>query len=135
MIFDLLLVEAHARKLKVILDLVPNHTSDRHPWFLESASSRSNSKRDWYIWREPGTDGGPPNNWLANFGGSGWQYDAATKQYYFHSFLREQPDLNWRNPNVRSAMYDVLRFWLDHGVDGFRVDVLWLLIKDDQFRD
>jgi alpha-glucosidase len=132
---DLLLADAHARGLKVILDFVPNHTSDRHPWFLESSSSRSSSKRDWYIWRDPGADGGPPNNWLANFGGSGWQYDATTKQYYYHSFLREQPDLNWRNPDVRRAMYDVLRFWLARGVDGFRIDVLWLLIKDDQFRD
>ena len=133
--FERLLAAAHARELKVILDLVPNHTSDRHPWFLESRSSRGNPKRDWYIWRDPGADGGPPNNWLANFGGSGWEYDAATKQYYYHAFLKEQPDLNWRNPAVRSAMYDVLRFWLERGVDGFRVDVLWLLIKDEQFRD
>ena len=133
--FERLLAAAHARELKVILDLVPNHTSDRHPWFLESRSSRGNPKRDWYIWRDPGADGGPPNNWLANFGGSGWEYDAATKQYYYHAFLKEQPDLNWRNPAVRSAIYDVLRFWLERGVDGFRVDVLWLLIKDEQFRD
>jgi alpha-glucosidase len=133
--FERLLAAAHARELKVILDLVPNHTSDRHPWFLESRSSHSNPKRDWYIWRDPGAGGGPPNNWLANFGGSGWEYDAATKQYYYHAFLKEQPDLNWRNPAVRSAIYDVLRFWLERGVDGFRVDVLWLLIKDEQFRD
>jgi alpha-glucosidase len=133
--FDRLLAEAHARGLKVILDFVPNHSSDRHPWFLESRSSRSNPKRDWYIWRDPAPDGGPPNNWLANFGGSGWEFDAATGQYYFHSFLKEQPDLNWRNPEVRRAMYDALRFWLDRGVDGFRVDVIWLLIKDDLFRD
>jgi alpha-glucosidase len=133
--FERMLAAAHARGLKVILDLVPNHTSDRHPWFLESRSSRGNPKRDWYIWRDPGADGGAPNNWLANFGGSGWKYDVATKQYYYHAFLKEQPDLNWRNPAVRSAIYDVLRFWLERGVDGFRVDVLWLLIKDDQFRD
>jgi alpha-glucosidase len=133
--FDRLLAEAHARGLKVILDFVPNHTSDQHPWFLESRSSRDNPKRDWYIWRDPAPDGGPPNNWLANFGGSGWEFDPATGQYYYHGFLREQPDLNWRNPAVRQAMYDALRFWLDRGVDGFRVDVIWLLVKDDQFRD
>jgi len=133
--FEHLLTEAHARGLKVILDFVPNHTSDQHRWFLESRSSRDNLRRDWYIWRDPAPDGGPPNNWLANFGGSGWEYDAVTGQYYYHAFLKEQPDLNWRNPDVRTAMYDVLRFWLDRGVDGFRVDVLWLLIKDDQFRD
>lgn len=133
--FDRLLAEAHARGLKVILDFVPNHTSDRHPWFQESRSCRSNPKRNWYIWRDPAPDGGPPNNWLANFGGSGWEYDAATGQYYYHAFLKEQPDLNWRNAEVRSAMYDALRFWLDRGVDGFRVDVIWHLMKDDQFRD
>jgi alpha-glucosidase len=133
--FDRLLAEAHARGLKVILDFVPNHTSNQHPWFLESRSSRVNSRRDWYLWHDPAPDGGPPNNWLANFGGSGWEYDAATGQYYYHAFLKEQPDLNWRNADVRNAMYDVLRFWLDRGVDGFRVDVLWLLIKDNKFRD
>ncbi|MBR0664784.1 DUF3459 domain-containing protein [Roseomonas hellenica] len=133
--FDHLLADAHGRGLKVILDFVPNHTSDHHPWFMESRSSRHNAKRDWYIWRDPALDGGPPNNWLANFGGSAWEYDPATGQYYYHAFLKEQPDLNWRNPAVREAMYDALRFWLDRGVDGFRVDVLWHLIKDDQFRD
>ena len=133
--FDHLLKDVHARRLKLILDFVPNHTSDRHPWFLESRSSRQSPKRDWYLWRDPAPDGGPPNNWLANFGGSGWEFDSGTGQYYYHAFLREQPDLNWRNPEVRRAMYDVLRFWLDRGVDGFRVDVLWLLIKDRQFRD
>jgi len=133
--FDRLLAEAHARGLKVILDFVPNHTSDRHPWFRESRASRDNPKRDWYIWRDPAPDGGPPNNWLANFGGSGWEFDDATGQYYYHAFLKEQPDLNWRNPAVRRAMFDALRFWLDRGVDGFRVDVIWLLIKDEEFRD
>jgi len=133
--FDRLIAEAHARGLKVILDFVPNNTSDRHPWFLESRSSRDNPRRDWYLWRDPAADGGPPNNWLANFGGSGWEFDHTTGQYYYHAFLRQQPDLNWRNPDVRRAMLDVLRFWLDRGVDGFRVDVLWLLIKDDQFHD
>jgi alpha-glucosidase len=133
--FNRLREETHARGLKLILDFVPNHTSEQHPWFLESRSSRSNPKRDWYIWRDPAPDGGPPNNWLANFGGSGWEFDEATGQYYYHAFLKEQPDLNWRNPDVRHAMYDVLRFWLDRGVDGFRVDVIWHLIKDEQFRD
>ncbi|MBP0491499.1 alpha-amylase family glycosyl hydrolase [Pararoseomonas indoligenes] len=133
--FDRLLAEAHARGLKVILDFVPNHTSDRHPWFLESRTSRESPYRDWYIWHDPAPGGGPPNNWLANFGGSGWEFDAPTGQYYFHSFLKVQPDLNWRNPAVCRAMYDALRFWLDRGVDGFRVDVIWLLVKDDRFRD
>jgi alpha-glucosidase len=133
--FDQLVEDAHARGLKLILDFVPNHTSEQHPWFLESRSSRRNPKRDWYLWRDPSEDGGPPNNWLANFGGSGWEFDISTGQYYYHAFLKEQPDLNWRNPEVRRAMFGVLRFWLDRGVDGFRVDVLWLLIKDDLFRD
>ncbi len=127
--FDRLLAEAHRRGLKVILDFVPNHTSDQHPWFLESRSSRDNPKRDWYLWRDK------PNNWLSNFGGSGWEYDKKTGQYYYHSFLKQQPDLNWRNPEVKAAMFDALRFWLKKGVDGFRVDVMWLMIKDDQFRD
>ena len=133
--FDTLLSEAHARGLRVILDFVPNHSSDQHPWFQESRSSRDNPKRDWYIWRDPGADGGPPNNWLSNFGGSGWTLDEATGQYYYHAFLPEQPDLNWRNPEVVEAMLAVLRFWLERGVDGFRVDVIWHLVKDDQFRD
>jgi alpha-glucosidase len=133
--FDRLVAEAHSGGLKLILDFVPNHTSNQHPWFLQSRSSRDNSKRDWYIWKHAGKDGGVPNNWLSHFGGSAWEWDEATKQYYCHSFLKEQPDLNWRNPAVKQAMYEVLRFWLERGVDGFRVDVLWLLIKDDQFRD
>jgi alpha-glucosidase len=133
--FDRLIREAHARDLKIILDFVPNHSSDQHPWFLESRSSRDNPKRSWYVWRDPGAGGGPPNNWLSCFGGSAWEYDAHTEQYYYHAFLREQPDLNWRNPEIVEAMLNVLRFWLERGVDGFRVDVLWHLIKDDQFRD
>lgn len=133
--FDALAQAIHARGLKLILDYVPNHSSDQHPWFLESRASRTNPKRDWYIWRDPAPNGGPPNNWLSHFGGGAWAWDAHTGQYYLHSFLTAQPDLNWRNPAVRAAMYDVLRFWLERGVDGFRVDVLWLLIKDDQFRD
>ncbi|HET9956069.1 MAG TPA: alpha-amylase family glycosyl hydrolase [Polyangiaceae bacterium] len=131
---DQLIAEAHARNLKVIIDFVPNHTSDKHPWFVESRSSKDNPKRDWYIWQDP-VDGGPRNNWLSAFGGSAWEYDEATGQYYYHAFLKEQPDLNWRNPQVRAAMYSAMRFWLDRGVDGFRVDVLWHLIKDAQFRD
>jgi alpha-glucosidase len=133
--FDALIVTAHARGLKVILDLVPNHTSEAHPWFVESRSSRDNPKRDWYLWRAAGADGGPPNNWLSEFGGSAWAYDATTEQYYYHAFLEQQPDLNWRNPDVREAVYEVMRFWLKKRVDGFRVDVIWHLIKDDQFRD
>jgi alpha-glucosidase len=133
--FDALVLTAHARGLKVILDLVPNHSSDQHPWFVESRASRDNPKRDWYIWRDGAKDGGPPNNWLSEFGGSAWHYDELTGQYYYHAFLKQQPDLNWRNPEVRAAIYDVMRFWLRKGVDGFRVDVIWHLIKDDQFRD
>jgi alpha-glucosidase len=133
--FDALAAAAHAAGLKVILDLVPNHTSDQHPWFIESRKSRENPKRDWYIWRDPGTGGAPPNNWMSEFGGSAWQYDAATGQYYYHAFLAAQPDLNWRNRAVREAIYDAMRFWLRKGVDGFRVDVIWHLIKDAAFRD
>ncbi len=133
--FDRLLAEAHRRGLKVILDFVPNHTSDQHPWFVESNSSRTNPKRNWYIWRDPAPGGGPPNNWLSNFGGPAWRFDESTGQYYFHAFLAQQPDLNWRNPEVQQAMFNVLRFWLDRGVDGFRVDVIYHIVKDDQFRD
>ncbi|MGZ6366310.1 MAG: alpha-amylase family glycosyl hydrolase [Ktedonobacteraceae bacterium] len=132
---DILLDEAHKRNLKVILDFVPNHTSDEHPWFQEARSSRTNEKRDWYMWHDPAPDGGPPNNWTSYFGGSAWEFDESSGQYYLHLFDVKQPDLNWRNPSVRQAMYDVLRFWLDRGVDGFRIDVLWLLLKDEQFRD
>jgi alpha-glucosidase len=133
--FDALVGDAHSRGLRVILDFVPNHTSDQHPWFVQSRSARSDPRRDWYLWRDPAPDGGPPNNWLSNFGGPAWTFDPDTGQYFGHSFLKEQPDLNWRNPEVRAAMYDVLRFWLRHGVDGFRVDVLSQIIKDVQFRD
>jgi len=133
--FDALVTAVHDCGLRIILDLVPNHTSDQHPWFLESRSARDNLKRDWYIWRDPKPDGGVPNNWLSEFGGSAWDYDAATGQYYYHAFLAQQPDLNWRNPEVRQAIYDVMRFWLRKGVDGFRVDVIWHLIKDAAFRD
>jgi alpha-glucosidase len=133
--FDRLIAAAHGRGLKVILDFVPNHSSSAHPWFQESRASRTSPKRDWYIWRDPAPDGGPPNNWLSVFGGSAWELDEGSGQYYYHAFLAEQPDLNWRNPAVRAAMAGVLRFWLGRGVDGFRVDVIWHLIKDDRFRD
>jgi alpha-glucosidase len=133
--FDDLLRQAHKRGLKVLLDLVPNHTSELHPWFVESRSSRDNQKRDWYIWRDPAAGGGPPNNWISDFGGSAWEWDETTGQYYYHAFLKEQADLNWRNSAVRAAMYDVIRFWFDRGVDGFRIDVLWHLIKATDFPD
>ena len=132
---DDLIAELKQRGLRLILDFVPNHTSDEHRWFQESRASRDNPRRDWYLWRDPASDGGPPNNWLSQFGGSAWELDERTGQYYYHAFLKQQPDLNWRNPQVVEAMHDVLRFWLRRGVDGFRVDVLWHLIKDDQFRD
>src|ERR1700755_257430 len=127
--FDALVDAAHALSLKAILDLVPNHTSDRHPWFIESRSSRDNPKRDWYLWRDPKPDGGVPNNWLSEFGGSAWTLDETTGQYYYHAFLAQQPDLNWRNPEVREAIWEVMRFWLRRGVDGFRGAALWHLIK------
>ncbi len=127
--FDRLLAGAHARGLRLILDFVPNHSSDQHRWFKASRSARDHPKRDWYIWRDASPDGGPPNNWISDFGGSAWTWDDATGQYYLHAFLKEQPDLNWRNPDLRAAMIDVLRFWLDRGVDGFRIDVLWHIIK------
>jgi alpha-glucosidase len=132
---DALISAAHELGIKIILDFVPNHTSDQHPWFIESRSSKTNPKRDWYLWADAKPDGSPPNNWLSVFGGAGWTWDESTSQYYCHAFLKEQPDLNWRNPAVRQAMYDAMRFWLDRGVDGFRVDVLWHLIKDSALRD
>ena len=132
---DKLLAEAHARGLKVIADYVPNHTSDQHPWFVESRSSRDDPRRGWYVWADPRPDGSAPNNWVSESGGPAWELDAATGQYYLHSHLKEQPDLNWRNPQVRSAMLDVLRFWLDRGVDGVRIDVAHMLMKDPLLRD
>ncbi len=134
-IFDRLVAEAHRRDIKVIVDYVPNHTSDQHPWFIEASSSRTNPRRDWYIWRDPQPDGSPPNNWGSFFGGPAWTFHEPTGQYYMHQFLKEQPELNWRNPVVREAMFDVLRFWLDRGVDGFRMDVVGLILKDEQLRD
>ncbi|WP_432769962.1 MAG: DUF3459 domain-containing protein [Sphingopyxis sp.] len=133
--FDALLTEVHARGLKLLLDFVPNHSSTEHRWFQESRASRDSPKRDWYFWRDPAPDGGPPNNWTSDMGGSAWEYDAATGQYYLHTFLKEQADLNWRNAEVRAAMTDVLRFWFDRGVDGLRIDVLWHCIKAADLRD
>ena len=132
---DALLAEAHRRGMRVLLDFVPNHTSDRHPWFLESRASRQSDNRGWYIWRDPKPGGGPPNNWISVFGGSAWTYDEATGQYYYHAFLEQQPDLDWRNPQVRAAMHEAIRFWLRRGVDGFRVDVIHHLAKDPELRD
>jgi alpha-glucosidase len=133
--FDLLVAEAHKRNLHIILDLVLNHTSDQHPWFQASKSSKENEYRDWYIWRDPKDGQNPPNNWQSVFGGKGWQFDEASGQYYFHMFVKEQPDLNWRNPAVYAKMMDVFRFWLDRGADGFRLDVFNEYYKDDQFRN
>src|SRR3954463_11288594 len=133
--FDRLLSAAHGVGLRVILDFVPNHTSDQHPWFVDSRSSRRSPKRDWYVWCDPGADGGPPNNWLSEFGGPAWTLDSQTGQYYYHAYLKQQPALNFRNPEVQRELLNVLRFWLDRGVDGFRIDTIHHLIKDDQFRD
>lgn len=151
--FDRLVAEAHRRGIKVLLDFVANHTSDRHPWFLDSRRARDSAKRDWYIWRDPapapfrrararaGRDGassmrrGPPNNWLSEFGGPAWTFDPATGQYYYHAYLAAQPDLNWRNPDVRAAMHAVLRFWFERGVDGFRIDAAHRLVEDMALRD
>ena len=128
--FDRLLAETHRHGLKLIIDWVPNHTSDQHPWFVESRSSLVNPKRDWYVWRDAEPDGSLPNNWQSEFGGPAWAYDERTGQCYLHSFLAEQPDLNWRNPDVAAAMFDTVRFWLDRGVDGFRIDVAHYVMKD-----
>jgi alpha-glucosidase len=133
--FDRLVKEAKARDIRVIMDFVPNHTSDKHPWFVESSSSRTNAKRDWYVWRDGKAPGRPPNNWQSWFGHSAWKFDPRTGQYYYHHFYAEQPDLNWRNPEVRKAMYDVLRFWLDRGVAGFRLDAVSRLFEDQDLQD
>jgi alpha-glucosidase len=133
--FDHLVAEAKKRDIRVIMDLVPNHTSDQHPWFKESRSSRTNPKRDWYIWRDGKVPGLPPNNWQSWFGHSAWTLDSKTNQYYYHHFYVQQPDLNWRNPEVRKAMYDVMRFWLNHGVAGFRLDAVSRLFEDPNLHD
>lgn len=128
--FKTLVHEAHERGIKVMVDYVPNHTSEEHPWFVASRSSKENEKRHWYVWRDPKPDGSPPNNWLSVFGGSAWEFDEPTGQYYLHSFLSAQPDLNWDNPDVRKAMTDVLDFWLSLGVDGIRADAVRWISKD-----
>jgi alpha-glucosidase len=133
--FDTLIDRAHRRGLRVLIDYIPNHSSDQHPWFLDSRGSRNSSHRDWYVWAAPAPHGGPPSNWASEMGGSTWQYDQPTGQYYLHSFHREQPDLNWRNPRLRAAMLDVLRFWLDRRVDGVRIDVAHMIAKHPQFAD
>ncbi|MDR2732006.1 MAG: alpha-glucosidase [Fibromonadaceae bacterium] len=135
--FKNLLGEAHKRGIRIIMDLVLNHTSDLHPWFLESRSSKNSPKRDWYIWRPPkdGKKGKKPNNWKTNFGKKAWRYDHKTREYYYHSFFWQQPDLNWRNPEVKKAMFDIMRYWLDMGIDGFRLDVINLIYKDPELKD
>jgi alpha-glucosidase len=133
--FDEMLRAAHALGLKVVLDYVPNHTSDQHPWFIAAKTSRDSPFRDYYIWHDAAPGGGPPNNWLSEFGGSAWQWEPATQQYYYHAYLKEQPDLNFRNPEVERQLLAVLRFWLERGVDGFRIDTIHHLIKDSSFRD
>ncbi|PLR83047.1 glucohydrolase [Bacillus canaveralius] len=132
--FETLVKAIHERGMKVIMDLVVNHTSDKHPWFIESRSSIDNQKRDWYIWKDP-KDGREPSNWRSYFAPSTWELDEATGQYYFHSFAVEQPDLNWQNPELRSEIYKMMRFWLDKGIDGFRMDVINLLAKQEGFPD
>jgi alpha-glucosidase len=134
-IFDRLVEEAHKRRIRVIIDYVPNHTSVQHDWFKEARASLDSPRRDWYIWKDAKPDGGPPNNWGSIFGGSAWEWDEQTGQYYFHQFLKEQPDLNWRNPDVVNAMKDVLTFWLDRGVDGFRMDVVGMIYKHPDMPD
>ncbi len=135
--FDQLVRAAHDRGIRVVVDLVPNHTSDQHPWFVEARRTRTDPRRDWYVWADPGRGGGPPNNWRSSFArvGRAWTLDPATGQYYLHHFLPQQPDLNWWNPRVRDAMDQVMRFWLDRGVDGFRVDVAHGLLSDEALRD
>jgi alpha-glucosidase len=133
--FDQLVAEAKKRNIRIIMDMVMNHTSDKHPWFIESKSSRNNPKRDWYIWRDGKGPGIPPNNWQSAFGHSAWKYDPTTKQWYYHKFYAEQPDLNWRNPKVEKAMFDSVRFWLDRGVAGFRLDAIPTLFEDPELRD
>ncbi|MCW1383756.1 alpha-amylase family glycosyl hydrolase [Novosphingobium sp. KCTC 2891] len=128
--WDRLTREARKRGIRVLVDFVLNHSSDQHPWFKESRSSRTNPKRDWYVWRDPAPDGGPPTNWQSIFGGSTWEYDKATHQYYYHIFLPQQPDVNWANPGLKRAMYDVMRFWLRHGASGFRLDATPYLFED-----
>ena len=133
--FDHLVQAAKKRHIRIIMDFVINHSSDQHPWFLDSKSSRASAHRDWYIWRDGKGDGHPPNNWISGFGGSAWKFDPTTGQYYYHFFATAQPDLNWRNPAVEKAMFDVTRFWYKHGVSGFRLDAVDLLFEDPKLHD
>jgi alpha-glucosidase len=132
---DALIGACSERDIRVLLDLVPNHTSDRHPWFLDARRSRDAEHRDYYVWADPGADGGPPNNWVSAFGGPAWSFEERSGQYYLHNFLPEQPDLNWWNPKVRDAFEGILAFWFDRGVAGFRIDVCHMIVKDAQLRD
>ncbi|HHP7229898.1 MAG TPA: alpha-glucosidase [Xenococcaceae cyanobacterium] len=132
--FELLVSEAHQRNIKIILDLVINHTSNQHPWFIESSKSQDNPKSDWYHWQDPAPDGGVPNNWLSYFGGTGWTFNEARQQYYFHTFNQNQPDINWRNPEVKAEIHQVIRYWLDFGIDGFRLDASSVYSKDPYYR-
>jgi alpha-glucosidase len=134
-LFEEFLAQAHARGMRVIIDLVLNHTSHQHAWFRESRSSVESPKRDWYVWADPAPDGGPPNNWESGFGGSAWEYDPGTGQYYYHFFLKEQPDLNWRNPEVKEALFDAVRTWLEMGVDGFRLDAIDTIYEHPEMPD
>lgn len=133
--FDQLLSSIHQRGMKLILDLVVNHTSDEHPWFIESKSSKASAKRDWYIWADPKPDGSEPNNWESIFNGSTWEFDESTKQYYFHLFSKKQPDLNWEKPDVRQAVFDMMNWWFEKGIDGFRVDAITHIKKNFEAGD
>ena len=133
--FDQLLSSIHQRGMKLILDLVVNHTSDEHPWFIESKSSKASAKRDWYIWADPKPDGSEPNNWESIFNGSTWEFDESTKQYYFHLFSKKQPDLNWENPDVRQAVFEMMNWWFEKGIDGFRVDAITHIKKNFEAGD
>jgi alpha-glucosidase len=133
--FDELIELAHAKGLRIIIDQVISHSSDQHPWFKQSRSSRDNAKADWYIWADPKHDGTAPNNWLSIFGGPAWEWDTVRRQYYMHNFLASQPDLNFHNPDLQNAILDTVRFWLDRGVDGFRLDTVNFYVHDKQLRD
>ena len=133
--FDAMLSEAHRLGLKIMIDLVLSHTSDQHPWFIESRSSKTNAKSDWYVWAEPKPDGTAPNNWLSIFGGPAWEWDSTRRQYFMHNFLTSQPDLNFHNMDVQQALLDVTKFWLDRGVDGFRLDTINFYVHDRELRD
>src|SRR6059058_2985104 len=133
--FDALIAAAHPRNIKVVIDIVLNHLSDRHPWFLDSRSSRSSAYRDWFVWRDGRAPGEPPNNWESAFGGPAWTFDERTGQWYYHFFYAEQPDLNWRHPMVEARMFETLAFWIGHGVDGFRLDAVNTLFEDPDLQD